>query len=65
MRLAQSLRLVAVAEGVETEFQADMLRRLGCQLAQGYLFSRPAPANEISALLTAADHQHLVAALSG
>jgi EAL domain-containing protein (putative c-di-GMP-specific phosphodiesterase class I) len=41
-----------------------VLRRLGCQLAQGYLFARPGPAEDISALLSVADHTHLVAALS-
>jgi EAL domain-containing protein (putative c-di-GMP-specific phosphodiesterase class I) len=32
-----------VAEGVETETQRDELVRLGCRLAQGYLFGRPEP----------------------
>jgi diguanylate cyclase (GGDEF)-like protein/PAS domain S-box-containing protein len=42
--LARNLGLDAVAEGVETEVQAAELRRLGCPLAQGHLFSRPVPA---------------------
>jgi EAL domain-containing protein (putative c-di-GMP-specific phosphodiesterase class I) len=41
IQLAQALDVVAVAEGVETEGQAQILRELGCHLAQGYLFSRP------------------------
>jgi EAL domain-containing protein (putative c-di-GMP-specific phosphodiesterase class I) len=61
VRLAQSLRLVAVAEGVENEYQADMLRRLGCPRAQGYLYSRPSPAADISALLAAEADAALVA----
>jgi diguanylate cyclase (GGDEF)-like protein/PAS domain S-box-containing protein len=44
--LSDSLQLSVVAEGVETEAQFGMLGELGCQLAQGYLFSRPVPASE-------------------
>jgi EAL domain-containing protein (putative c-di-GMP-specific phosphodiesterase class I) len=51
--LAHSLELVAVAEGVETEEQAEALRARGCDLAQGYWFSRPLPADELTALLEA------------
>jgi len=49
--LAHSLHLVAVAEGVETEEQARALADRGCDLAQGYFFSRPVPADELSRLL--------------
>lgn len=41
--LGRALGLVVVAEGVETQAQADRLRELGCPQAQGYLFGRPAP----------------------
>jgi EAL domain-containing protein (putative c-di-GMP-specific phosphodiesterase class I) len=44
--LAHALGLRAVAEGVETAEQLAELRTLGCELAQGYLFGRPAPAEE-------------------
>ena len=42
--LAHALGLRAVAEGVETASQMAALRQLGCELAQGYLFGRPEPA---------------------
>ncbi|MDW5317472.1 EAL domain-containing protein [Rhizobium sp. PL01] len=45
--LGQSLGMTIVAEGVETERQATILRRLGCDIAQGWLFGKPAPAQEI------------------
>ncbi len=39
--LGQSLGLTVIAEGVETRLQRDFLLRQGCQVFQGYLFSRP------------------------
>ena len=47
INLGQNLNMTTVAEGVETEVQLDMLRLAGCPEAQGYLFSRPRPTNEI------------------
>ncbi|HJW81382.1 MAG TPA: EAL domain-containing protein, partial [Acidiferrobacterales bacterium] len=49
--MAQSLKLDVIAEGVETEAQRDFLRERGCHMMQGYLFSRPLPADELTALL--------------
>jgi diguanylate cyclase (GGDEF)-like protein/PAS domain S-box-containing protein len=49
--LAQSLRLKVVAEGVETEQQAQLLRLLRCDQVQGYLFSPPVPAEKLEGLL--------------
>jgi len=50
--LAKSLGLESIAEGVETPEQARALARLGCQIGQGYHFSRPVPAEQITGLLT-------------
>jgi diguanylate cyclase (GGDEF)-like protein/PAS domain S-box-containing protein len=50
--LAHGLRLKVVAEGVETQAQADLLRDIGCELAQGYLYSKPVPAETIEQLLS-------------
>jgi diguanylate cyclase (GGDEF)-like protein len=50
LSLAKTLELEVVAEGVETAFQAGMLRRHGCDLAQGYFFSPPAPPEAVEAL---------------
>ncbi|TWI54789.1 PAS domain S-box-containing protein/diguanylate cyclase (GGDEF)-like protein [Pseudomonas duriflava] len=41
--LGHGLQLEVLAEGVETQEQLDVMRRLGCQQCQGYLFSRPLP----------------------
>jgi len=45
--LAHALGLVVVAEGVETSDQVAHLRSLGCDLAQGYFFARPQPAEDL------------------
>ena len=49
--LASNLGLRSVAEGVETTDQLDRLRGLGCESAQGYLFARPMPAQDIPAVI--------------
>ncbi len=49
--LAHTLKLKVVAEGVEEEEQAKMLRLLRCDEMQGYLFSKPLPFEQMTALL--------------
>lgn len=49
--LAHTLGMPAVAEGVENVEQLEALRRMGCDTAQGHLFSRSRPADEITDLL--------------
>jgi EAL domain-containing protein (putative c-di-GMP-specific phosphodiesterase class I) len=49
--LAHSLKLKVVAEGVETQEQARLLRELECDQAQGYLYSKPVPADELARML--------------
>ena len=49
--MAQALGHVVVAEGIERPEQAAALRALGCELGQGYLFSRPVCADEAEQLL--------------
>ena len=51
--LARSLKLRVVAEGVEAEEQANLLRLLRCDEAQGFLYSPPVPAEEVEAVLDA------------
>jgi EAL domain-containing protein (putative c-di-GMP-specific phosphodiesterase class I) len=51
--LGHAMGLKVVAEGVEDESTLRLLRTLGCDLAQGYLLSRPLPAREFSDWLTA------------
>jgi diguanylate cyclase (GGDEF)-like protein/PAS domain S-box-containing protein len=54
LSLAQDLDLRVVAEGVETTAQLDFLVSLGCREFQGYLFSRPVPALDMTELLAQA-----------
>jgi EAL domain-containing protein (putative c-di-GMP-specific phosphodiesterase class I) len=51
INLAHNLRLTVVAEGVETEAQARELMSLQCDVAQGYLYSQPLPAEALAQLL--------------
>jgi EAL domain-containing protein (putative c-di-GMP-specific phosphodiesterase class I) len=52
--LAQGLKLTVVAEGIETEEQLSMLRSLGCDFGQGYLFGKPMAPEELSSMFSRA-----------
>ncbi len=46
IKLLKSLRMTVIAEGVETKEQLNLLTRLGCDVIQGYYYSRPIPMDE-------------------
>ena len=52
--LGHSLNLSVVAEGVETQAQRELLTSIGCDEMQGFLYSAPKTASELSSLLTTA-----------
>jgi diguanylate cyclase (GGDEF)-like protein/PAS domain S-box-containing protein len=58
--IARSLRLRVTAEGVENAEQLAFLRRRKCDAAQGYLFSRPVPAESLPAIVNPVEPIHLV-----
>jgi diguanylate cyclase (GGDEF)-like protein/PAS domain S-box-containing protein len=51
LRLGATMGLDTVAEGIELEHQRDRLRQLKCRYGQGYLYSRPVPADELDSVL--------------
>jgi len=51
VELANTLGLVTIAEGIETQQQSEHCSALGCDIAQGYLFSRPIDADAVNALM--------------
>jgi diguanylate cyclase (GGDEF)-like protein len=55
--LAHTMGLKVIAEGVEDDAQMRLLRELGCDQIQGYLISRPLPADKIDSLLRAANDE--------
>jgi EAL domain-containing protein (putative c-di-GMP-specific phosphodiesterase class I) len=56
MSLARSLQLSVTGEGIETADQADLLGMMGCNSGQGYLYSRPLEAEDLTALLRSGAH---------
>jgi len=65
LAMAHSLGKSVVAEGVETQAQADFLRRLDCELVQGYLYSRPLSAEDLAVYVRTRRTTKLVATESG
>lgn len=63
--MAQSLRHTVIAEGVETEAQAERLRAYGCDEMQGYLFSPPLPRDQFAELLRNASIDAGISVASG
>mgnify|MGYP003513834226 CR=1 FL=1 len=53
IRMAQTLKIETIAEGVETAGQVEYLRDHGCDFVQGYYYSRPLPAPELTQLVLA------------
>ena len=51
IRMAGSLNMHSLAEGVETKEEYDFLKDLGCDMVQGYLFSKPLMREELKTLL--------------
>jgi diguanylate cyclase (GGDEF)-like protein/PAS domain S-box-containing protein len=56
--MANALRLRLVAEGIETPEQAEFLKGLGCELGQGYYYSKPVTAEAFEALIRGLDSGH-------
>lgn len=52
--MAHKLGIKVIAEGIETEEQRDLLKQIGCDYGQGYLWSKPVPAEEFEKLLSKA-----------
>ncbi|WP_052380095.1 MULTISPECIES: EAL domain-containing protein [unclassified Pseudoalteromonas] len=51
IQLAKYLNIEVIAQGVETKEQAYLLNIMGCQVIQGYYFSRPIPASDVINLI--------------
>ena len=51
IKIAKSKKIETIAEGIEKEGQAKILKEIGCDHAQGYLFGKPMPASEIAEYL--------------
>lgn len=58
IQMSHRLKMKVVAEGVETEQQAALLKNLGCDFVQGYYYSKPIPMNELLELLPYWEIEH-------
>jgi diguanylate cyclase (GGDEF)-like protein/PAS domain S-box-containing protein len=56
--MAHRLGLKVIAEGIETKEQSDLLTAAGCDFGQGYLFSKPMPAQKFESMFNAHKHQN-------
>lgn len=63
--MAHKLGIRVAAEGIETPEQRDLLRRIGCDGGQGFLFSRPIPPDQFDKLLVPAEELALESAWAG
>jgi EAL domain-containing protein (putative c-di-GMP-specific phosphodiesterase class I) len=52
LTLGRQLGLRVIGEGIETDQQLRLLREMGCEIGQGFLFARPMPADEVAELLS-------------
>jgi len=60
LRLGQGLRMLTVAEGIEDHEQMLALRRLNCDLGQGFHFAHPMPPEEVEQMLRQTDADRLI-----
>ena len=51
IEMAKKLKITTVAEGVETKIQSDLLKKVGCDIAQGFYYAKPMPEKEFLSLL--------------
>ena len=51
IQIARLLEVPVIAEGVETKEQMELLKSIGCDIIQGYYFSKPLPPEEFSKLI--------------
>ncbi len=58
VRMAKWLDMMVIAEGVETNTQADFLKSIGCYYVQGYLYAKPMPVADYEALVNRSEHEH-------
>ena len=58
IQMSHRLKMKVVAEGVETEQQASLLKELGCDFVQGYYYSKPIPLDELLELLPYWEIEH-------
>ena len=49
--MARAMGYSCIAEGVETEYQVNIMRKYGCNIAQGYYYDKPLPKDEFEARL--------------